>query len=57
MTMHDKKESQKSVSLLGPIEAVKGIEEGLASMEEGRGEDAEVVFARLERKYPFLKTP
>lgn len=57
MTMHDKTKSQKSASLPGSIEVVKGIEEGLASMDAGEGEGAEVVFARLERKYPFLTTP
>lgn len=54
--MQDETKSQRLASLARWLDAVKGIEEGLASMDAGEGEDADVVFARLERKYPFLKT-
>lgn len=37
------------------LETVEAIKEGLADMEAGRGEEAHVVFAELERTYPFLK--
>ena len=35
-------------------ETIEAIKEGIADMEAGRGEEASVVFARMERKFPFL---
>lgn len=39
------------------FETVEAIKRGIADMEAGRGEEVEVVFAELERKFPFLKSP
>jgi len=55
LVVQDAASYQRMERLALRIEAIEGIEEGLASMEEGRGERAEVVFGRLEKKYPFLK--
>lgn len=37
------------------LETIEAIQEGIADMEAGRGEEAEVVFAAIEQKFPFLK--
>lgn len=36
--------------------AIQAIMKGVAEMEAGLGQEAEVVFAELERKFPFLKS-
>lgn len=37
------------------VDTIEAIKEGVADMESGRGEEASVVFERMERKFPFLK--
>lgn len=37
------------------LETIEAIQEGIADMEAGRGQEAENVFAAIEHKFPFLK--
>ena len=39
------------------FECFEAIKRGIADMEAGGGEEAHVVFAELERKFPFLRSP
>jgi hypothetical protein len=39
------------------FDAIEGIKAGLTSMDAGDGEEAGLVFERMERKHPFLKSP
>lgn len=54
LVVQDAASYQRMEALARRIEAIEGIEEGLASMRAGQGDDAEAVFERLEQKYPFL---
>ena len=55
LVVQDAASYQRMEALSRRLEAIEGIEEGLASMDAGKGEEAGVVFERMERKYPFLK--
>lgn len=55
LVVQDAASFQRMVTLASRMESVEAIQEGLADMDAGRGDDAETVFARLESKFPFLK--
>tara|TARA_R110002096_G_scaffold395566_1_gene591078 strand:+ start:153 stop:458 length:306 start_codon:yes stop_codon:yes gene_type:complete len=56
LVVQDAASYQRIEAMARRLEAVVGIEAGLASMDAGQGEEADTVFARLESKYPFLKS-
>jgi prevent-host-death family protein len=55
LVVQDAASYQRMEALAVRLEALEGIKLGLAAMEAGDEEDAEVVFEELEQKYPFLK--
>lgn len=55
LVVQDAASYQRMEALAVRLEALEGIKQGLAAMESGEEEDAEVVFEQLEQKYPFLK--
>ncbi len=46
---------ERLFDLLDSLETVAGIRRGLESMKEGKGQPAQEVFDRLEKKYAFLQ--
>ena len=53
VVVQDAKAYQAMLETIEAMETQQGIAEGLASMERGKGESAETVFARLRKKHGF----
>lgn len=56
LVVQDAASYQRMEALARRLEAIEGIEDGLAAMDAGQEEEAGVVFEQLERKHPFLQT-